>query len=186
MSSFKDDVLYYLGKNPSDETPFDLFEGEEKEDEKEDICPDCGKKSCECECGKDDKDDKDDEEKASKSTETAGGDDGDDGYHYSVATGKPAVDFGATPEEIEMIKLIKKNNGLGKKFVPETPEEKEMLVLMNKILAKKSAVKTALPGDFNKVTQNKGASEDSPDLKDDHTNGRNGSCQTESKNIFNY
>lgn len=186
MSSFKDDVLYYLGKNPSDETPFDLFEGEEKEDEKEDICPDCGKKSCECECGKDDKDDKDDKEKASKSTETAGGDDGDDGYHYSVATGKPAADFGATPEEIEMIKLIKKNNGLGKKFVPETPEEKEMLVLMNKILAKKSAVKTSLPGDFNKVTQNKVASEDSPDLKDDHTNGRNGSCQTESKNIFNY
>lgn len=181
MSSFKDDVLYYLGKNPSDETPFDLFEGEEKEDEKEeDVCPECGKKSCECECGKDDKDD---EEKASKSTETAGGDDGDDGYHYSVATGKPASDFGATPEEIEMIKLIKKNNGLGKNFVPETPEEKEMLALMNKIL-KKSAVKTPLPGDFNKVTQNKGASENSPDLKDDHTNGRNGSCQTES--IFNY
>ena len=181
MSSFKDDVLYYLGKNPSDETPFDLFEGEEKEDEKEeDTCPDCGKKSSECECGKDDKDD---EEKASKSTETAGGDDGDDGYRYSVATGKPASDFGATPEEIEMIKLIKKNNGLGKNFVPETPEEKEMFTLMNKIL-KKSAVKTSLPGEFNKVTQNKGASEDSPDLKDDHTNGRNGSCQTES--IFNY
>jgi hypothetical protein len=58
-----------------------------------------------------------------------------------------------------------------------------MLELMNKIL-KHSAVKTALPGDFNKVTQNKGASENSPDLKDDHTNGRNGSCQTEG--IFNY
>lgn len=183
MSNFKDDVLYYLGKNPSDEIPFDLFEGEEKEDE--DTCPECGKKPCECEKEKDeDKKSKDDEEKASKSTETAGGDDGDDGYHYSVATGKPAADFGATPEEIEMIKLIKKNNGLGKKFVPETPEEKEMLALMNKILAKKSAVKTSLPGDFNKVTQNKGASENSPDLKDDHTNGRNGSCQTES--IFNY
>jgi hypothetical protein len=176
MSSFKDDVLYYLGKNPSDETPFDLFEGEEKEDEKEeDVCPECGKKSCECECGKDDKDD---EEKASKSTETAGGDDGDDGYHYSVATD------GSNETAKELINRL---NGLleaakGKKA--STPEEKEMLALMNKILAKKSAVKTALPGDFNKVTQNKGASEDSPDLKDDHTNGRNGSCQTES--IFNY
>ena len=176
MSSFKDDVLYYLGKNPSDETPFDLFEGEEKEDEKEeDVCPECGKKSCECECGKDDKDD---EEKASKSTETAGGDDGDDGYHYSVATD------GSNETAKELINRL---NGLleaakGKKA--STPEEKEMLAYITSKIAKKSAVKTALPGDFNKVTQNRGASEDSPDLKDDHTNGRNGSCQTEG--IFNY
>lgn len=176
MSSFKDDVLYYLGKNPSDETPFDLFEGEEKEDEKkEDICPDCGKKSCECECGKGDKDD---EEKASKSTETAGGDDGDDGYHYSVATN------GSDETAKELINRL---NGLleaakGKKT--STPEEKEMLAYITSKISKNSSVKTALPGEFNKVTQNKGASENSPDLKDDHTNGRNGSCQTES--IFNY
>jgi len=172
---FKDDVLYYLGK-----TPCKLFEEEDdkKKEDDEETCPECGKKSSECECEK-----VDDDEKASKSTETAGGDDGDDGYHYSVATGKPPADFGATPEELEMIRVIKKNNGFGKSFVPETPEEKKMLELMNKIL-KHSAVKTALPGDFNKVTQNKGASENSPDLKDDHTNGRNGSCQTEG--IFNY
>ena len=173
---FKDDVLYYLGK-----TPCNLFEEEDddkkkKEDDDEETCPECGKKSSECECGKDDEGN--DEEKASKSTETAGGDDGDDGYHYSVATD------GSNETAKELINRL---NGLleaakGKKA--STPEEKEMLAYITSKIAKNSAVKTALPGDFNKVTQNKGASENSPDLKDDHTNGRNGSCQTES--IFNY
>jgi len=177
MSSFKDDVLYYLGKNPSYEVPFDIFEGEEEKEEKdekeeEDTCPDCGKKSSECEC------EKDDEKKSSKSTETAGGDDGDDGYHYSVATN------GSDETAKELINRL---NGLleaakGKKT--STPEEKEMLAYITSKISKNSSVKTSLPGEFNKVTQNKGASENSPDLKDDHTNGRNGSCQTEG--IFNY
>lgn len=40
-----------------------------------------------------------------------------------------------------MIKLIKKNGGLGGKFVAETPEEKEMLKLAAKIAGSKASVK---------------------------------------------
>ena len=88
------------------------------------VCPKCGKKPCECE--------------ASLKTNTHGEED-DDGWHASTNTAPS--DFGATPEEIEMIKLIKKNGGLGGKFVAETPEEKEMLRLAAKIAGSKAAVK---------------------------------------------
>ena len=67
------------------------------------------------------------------------GEEDDDGWHASTNTAPS--DFGATPEEIEMIKLIKKNGGLGGKFVAETPEEKEMLKLATKIAGSKAAVK---------------------------------------------
>ena len=105
------------------------------------VCPKCGKKPCECEAslktnthGEED----DDGWHASLKTNTHGEED-DDGWHASTNTAPS--DFGATPEEIEMIKLIKKNGGLGGKFVAETPEEKEMLKLATKIAGSKAAVK---------------------------------------------
>ena len=166
MNSFRNAVLTYLG------TTFKEEEEEELASKKtEDKCPNCGKKTCECQC--------------SKSTETAGGDDGDDGYHYSTCTEKNDKFLAGelTPEEKEMIALFRRNkSGLAGKT---TPEEEKMLNLFRKNKDKfNAAVKTAFPGEFEDIKQNKEASENSPDLKDDKTNGRNGSCKTES--IFNY
>ena len=126
--NFKEDVEFYLKNNKGfNYYGFDIENGsiaEEDGSEEENssdseasvktkekkVCPKCGKKPCECE--------------ASLRTNTHGEED-DDGWHASTNTAPS--DFGATPEEIEMIKLIKKNGGLGGKFVAETPEEKEML-----------------------------------------------------------
>ena len=140
--NFKEDVEFYLKNNKGfNYYGFDIENGsiaEEDGSEEESssdseasvktkekkVCPKCGKKPCECE--------------ASLRTNTHGEED-DDGWHASTNTAPS--DFGATPEEIEMIKLIKKNGGLGGKFVAETPEEKEMLKLAAKIAGSKAAVK---------------------------------------------
>lgn len=141
--SFKENVEFYLkyGENKNfNYYGFDIAndniaeEDEENEDnkeasvktKKEKKCPKCGKKPCECE--------------ASMKTGTHGEED-DDGWHAS--TGTPPKDFGATPEEIEMIKLIRKNGGFGGSFKPETPEEVEMLKLAKSWIKKstKSSVK---------------------------------------------
>lgn len=137
--NFKEDVEFYLNSNKGfDYYGFNVAEGSvAEEDNTKEVdtgseasvktkkkgkktCPECGKDPCECQ--------------ASKKTETHGEED-DDGWHASAGT--PPADFGATPEEIEMIKLIKKNGGLGGKFVAETPEEKEMLKLAAKIAGSK-------------------------------------------------
>lgn len=146
--NFKEDVEFYLKNNKGfNYYGFDIEnssiaeeDGSEEETEasvktkekcgasvktkEKKVCPKCGKKPCECE--------------ASLKTNTHGEED-DDGWHASTNTAPS--DFGATPEEIEMIKLIKKNGGLGGKFVAETPEEKEMLKLAAKIAGSKAAVK---------------------------------------------
>ena len=146
--NFKEDVEFYLKNNKGfNYYGFDIEngsiaeeDGSEEETEasvktkekcgasvktkEKKVCPKCGKKPCECE--------------ASLKTNTHGEED-DDGWHASTNTAPS--DFGATPEEIEMIKLIKKNGGLGGKFVAETPEEKEMLKLATKIAGSKAAVK---------------------------------------------
>lgn len=139
--NFKDDVEFYLKKNNKfDYYGFDIAndsiaeedeetEGGDSESGSEEAsvktkkkCSCCGKDPCEC--------------NASKRTGTHGEED-DDGWHASTNT--PPADFGATPEEIEMLKLIKKNGGLGGKFVAETPEEKKMLELAMKIAGKTKA-----------------------------------------------
>ncbi len=136
--NFKEDVEFYLKNNKGfNYYGFDIEnssiaeeDGSEEETEasvktkEKKVCPKCGKKPCECE--------------ASLKTNTHGEED-DDGWHASTNTAPS--DFGATPEEIEMIKLIKKNGGLGGKFVAETPEEKEMLKLAAKIAGSKASVK---------------------------------------------
>lgn len=111
--NFKDEVNFYLNKQSKDYYGFDLMNDNIWEEEE--TCPKCGKTKKDCKC------------KGSVQTKTHGEEDDGGNWHASV----PA-DFGATPEEIEMIKLIKKNKGLGK-FNPETPEEKEMLKLAMKI-----------------------------------------------------
>ena len=137
--SFKEDVEFYLGRqNKFDYYGFDIEnddiaeedeEGGEEEasvkTKKKKNCPECGKEPCEC----------------SMKTSTHGEED-DDGWHASANT--PPADFGATPEEIEMLRLIRKNGGLGGKFVPETPEEKEMLKLAAKIAASKTKPKASV------------------------------------------
>ena len=78
---------------------------------------------------------------ASMKTGTHGEED-DDGWHASTDTTQS--NCSSSSEEIDkakLIKLIKKNGGLGHKFVPETPEEKEMLRLAAKIAGSKAAVK---------------------------------------------
>ena len=78
---------------------------------------------------------------ASMKTGTHGEED-DDGWHASTDTTQS--NCSSSPEEVDkvkLIKLIKKNGGLGHKFVPETPEEKEMLRLAAKIAGSKAAVK---------------------------------------------
>lgn len=136
--NFKEDVEFYLKNNKdfnyygfdiaNDSIAEDEDEGEGGDEEAsvktKKTCPKCGKEPCKC--------------NASAATGTHGEED-DDGWHASTNTAPS--DFGATPEEIEMIKLIKKNGGLGGKFVAETPEEKEMLKLAAKIAGSKASVK---------------------------------------------
>ena len=121
--NFKEEVLFYLGKNKSyhgfnfyeeDESgEIEDVEGSEascktkkcKEDcaskKTEKACPECGKTEDKCKC------------KKSVQTGTKGGDDDEDGDHVSAAVktekkeDKSPKDFGQTPEELEMIKLIR-------------------------------------------------------------------------------
>lgn len=161
--NFKENVEFYLKQNnkfnyygfdvengniaEDDDTAEGAGTGAEastKTEKKGKKCPKCGKEPCECD--------------ASMRTKTHGEED-DDGWHASAGT--PPADFGATPEEIEMIKLIKKNGGLGGKFVAETPEEKEMLKLAAKLAGNKSKAS----------------------VKDDKGAGYAPSCGTEKKNL---
>lgn len=117
--NFKEDVEFYLGKNRSfDYYGFDLMNDNiAEEDESSD-------------------------ENASTETDDVCPKCGKKACECKCSCGKASVpaDLGATPEEIEMIKLIKKNGGLGGKFVAETPEEKEMLKLAAKIAKTKATV----------------------------------------------
>lgn len=144
--NFKEGVEFYLKNNRDfNYYGFDIANDSIAEDEDESgdeeasvktkkTCSKCGKEPCECEASTKTKN----KCEASMKTNTHGEED-DDGWHASTNT--PPSDFGATPEEVEMIKLIKKNGGLGGKFVPETPEEKEMLKLAAKIAGSKASVK---------------------------------------------
>lgn len=174
--SFKENVEFYLkyGKNKSfNYYGFDIANDSiaEEEDEdnkeasvktkKEKKCPKCGKEPCECDAsmktgthGEED----DDGWHASTQTKIKGGDDDD---KCCASTGTPPKDFGATPEEIEMIKLIRKNGGFGGSFKPETPEEVEMLKLA-KSWTKKSTKAS---------------------VKDDKGAGYAPACKTSNKNL---
>ena len=78
---------------------------------------------------------------ASMKTGTHGEED-DDGWHASTDTTQSNCSSSSEEvDNVKLIKLIKKNGGLGHKFVPETPEEKEMLRLAAKIAGSKAAVK---------------------------------------------
>ena len=175
--SFKENVEFYLkyGKNKSfNYYGFDIANdsiAEEDEDnkeasvktKKEKKCPKCGKEPCECDAsmrtgthGEED----DDGWHASTQTKIKGGDDDDDDK-CCASTGTPPKDFGATPEEIEMIKLIRKNGGFGGSFKPETPEEVEMLKLA-KSWTKKSTKAS---------------------VKDDKGAGYAPACKTSNKNL---
>lgn len=78
---------------------------------------------------------------ASMKTGTHGEED-DDGWHASTDTTQSNCSYSSEEvDNVKLIKLIKKNGGLGHKFVPETPEEKEMLRLAAKIAGSKAAVK---------------------------------------------
>ena len=78
---------------------------------------------------------------ASMKTGTHGEED-DDGWHASTDTTQSNCSSSSEEvDKVKLIKLIKKNGGLGHKFVPETPEEKEMLRLATKIAGSKAAVK---------------------------------------------
>lgn len=176
---FKEDVEFYLNQDRFNYYGFDIANDSIAEEEdgaeeggetseasvktKKKKCPECGKDPCECKASKKtktpDEEDDNDSSKCSMKTGTHGEED-DDGWHASAGT--PPADFGSTPEEIEMIKLIKKNGGLGGKFVPETPEEKEMLKLAAKLVAK---------------------SKSKASVKNDHTAGFAPSCGTEKKNL---
>lgn len=156
--AFKDDVEFYLkSNNKFDYYGFDIANDSIAEEEEEDEasvktkkkCSNCGDASCKC---SEKTTPSKDSTKCSMETGTHGEED-DDGWHASAGT--PPTDFGATPEEIEMIKLIKKNGGLGNSFVPETPEEKKMLELASKFAKPKASV------------------------KNDHTAGYAPSCKTE-------
>ena len=70
------------------------------------------------------------------------GEEDDDGWHASTDTTQSNCSSSSEEvDKVKLIKLIKKNGGLGHKFVPETPEEKEMLRLATKIAGSKAAVK---------------------------------------------
>lgn len=180
--NFKENVEFYLKQNNKfNYYGFDVENGNIAEDGEEATpdagteastktekknkkkCPKCGKEPCECDAsmrtgthGEED----DDGWHTSTQTKIKGGDDDDDDRCHASA-GTPPADFGATPEEIEMIKLIKKNGGLGGKFVAETPEEKEMLKLAAKLAGSKPKAS----------------------VKDDKGAGYAPSCGTEKKNL---
>lgn len=136
MATFKEDVEFYLNKKnrgfnyygfdvANDSIAEDDEGGDEGGDDasvktgkgKKKVCPECGKEKCECD--------------ASMRTNTHGEED-DDGWHASSTT--------FTPEQVKLLKLIAKNNGLGKGFKPENDIEKEMLELASKMAETKASV----------------------------------------------
>ena len=163
--NFKEDVEFYLKNNKGfDYYGFDIENGSiaEGDDSEEEISSDsdasvktkgkcgasvkCGSvktKDCqksECASTKT-KDCQKNECDASMKTGTHGEED-DDGWHASTDTTQSNCSSSSEEvDKVKLIKLIKKNGGLGHKFVPETPEEKEMLRLAAKIAGSKAAVK---------------------------------------------
>ena len=163
--NFKEDVEFYLKNNKGfDYYGFDIENGSiaEGDDSEEKISSDsdasvktkgkcgasvkCGSvktKDCqksECASTKT-KDCQKSECDASMKTGTHGEED-DDGWHASTDTTQSNCSSSSEEvDKVKLIKLIKKNGGLGHKFVPETPEEKEMLRLAAKIAGSKAAVK---------------------------------------------
>ena len=154
--NFKEDVEFYLKNNKGfDYYGFDIENGSiaEGDDSEEEISSDsdasvktkgkcgasvkCGSvktKNCqksECASTKT-KDCQKSECDASMKTGTHGEED-DDGWHASTDTTQSNCSSSSEEvDKVKLIKLIKKNGGLGHKFVPETPEEKEMLRLAAK------------------------------------------------------
>lgn len=165
IMNFKEDVEFYLKNNKGfDYYGFDIENGSiaEGDDSEEEISSDsdasvktkgkcgasvkCGSvktKNCqknECASTKT-KDCQKSECDASMKTGTHGEED-DDGWHASTDTTQSNCSSSSEEvDKVKLIKLIKKNGGLGHKFVPETPEEKEMLRLATKIAGSKAAVK---------------------------------------------
>ena len=165
IMNFKEDVEFYLKNNKGfDYYGFDIENGSiaEGDDSEEEISSDsdasvktkgkcgasvkCGSvktKDCqksECASTKT-KDCQKSECDASMKTGTHGEED-DDGWHASTDTTQSNCSSSSEEvDKVKLIKLIKKNGGLGHKFVPETPEEKEMLRLAAKIAGSKAAVK---------------------------------------------
>ena len=165
--NFKEDVEFYLKNNKGfDYYGFDIENGSiaEGDDSEEEISSDsdasvktkgkCGA-SVKCDsvktkgkCGASvkcastkTKDCQKSECDASMKTGTHGEED-DDGWHASTDTTQSNCSSSSEEvDNVKLIKLIKKNGGLGHKFVPETPEEKEMLRLAAKIAGSKAAVK---------------------------------------------
>lgn len=183
MNSFKNDVMYYLGKHLSEEKDTD-------------VCPKCGKKPCVCSKASADTSSEDKEafrtiaefekanpgqkaasafknekgewlfvpaSNASASTKTAGGDDGDDyTKNASVSNDKDAYFGNDVPED------------------GYTPEERKILkCIANKIKKQqKEGIKEPADGwtpeekEIIKLLSGKAS-------VDDHTNGRNGCADTE-------
>ena len=148
--NFKEDVEFYLKNNKGfDYYGFDIENGSiaEGDDSEEEISSDsdasvktkdCQKSEC---ASTKTKDCKKSECDASMKTGTHGEED-DDGWHASTDTTQSNCSSSSEEvDKVKLIKLIKKNGGLGHKFVPETPEEKEMLRLAAKIAGSKAAVK---------------------------------------------
>ena len=148
--NFKEDVEFYLKNNKGfDYYGFDIENGSiaEGDDSEEEISSDsdasvktkdCQKSEC---ASTKTKDCQKSECDASMKTGTHGEED-DDGWHASTDTTQSNCSSSSEEvDKVKLIKLIKKNGGLGHKFVPETPEEKEMLRLATKIAGSKAAVK---------------------------------------------
>ena len=148
--NFKEDVEFYLKNNKGfDYYGFDIENGSiaEGDDSEEEISSDsdasvktkdCQKSEC---ASTKTKDCQKSECDASMKTGTHGEED-DDGWHASTDTTQSNCSSSSEEvDKVKLIKLIKKNGGLGHKFVPETPEEKEMLRLAAKIAGSKAAVK---------------------------------------------
>ena len=149
--NFKEDVEFYLKNNKGfDYYGFDIENGSiaEGDDSEEEISSDSdasvktkGKCGASVKCGSVKTKDCQKSECASMKTGTHGEED-DDGWHASTDTTQSNCSSSSEEvDKVKLIKLIKKNGGLGHKFVPETPEEKEMLRLATKIAGSKAAVK---------------------------------------------
>lgn len=160
--NFKERVDFYL-KNPMANPLYveeDEIEGADFEDEVEDkeddddTCPECGKDPCECKKKKKSK------KHSSASTKTVSDDD-DDQYHASAATGFRSG--GITPEEDELKKEGEIAAAQKEKFREKSKE----------------AVRNANPGAQKILDKYAKAS-----VKDDHTNGRNGSCKTVQESLL--
>ena len=149
--NFKEDVEFYLKNNKGfDYYGFDIENGSiaEGDDSEEEISSDFdasvktkGKCGASVKCGSVKTKDCQKNECASMKTGTHGEED-DDGWHASTDTTQSNCSSSSEEvDKVKLIKLIKKNGGLGHKFVPETPDEKEMLRLAAKIAGSKAAVK---------------------------------------------